>query len=89
MMQPISNEKKQRILELYLCGNDKRLAFISAITGSNPTMVSKIVQEHFDGTLFFERGDCYIMHSSINYINNTELNKINTSVNLLHRLETK
>lgn len=80
MSQPISSVSKQRILELYLCGNDKRINFISAITGNTRFTVSNVVQEYFDNKILFERGDYQILHSDINYINNTDFNKISNKL---------
>lgn len=80
MGQKTSSINKQRILELYLCGNDKRINFISAITGNTPFTVSNVVQDFFDKKIVFERGDYQILHSGINYINNTEFNKISNKL---------
>lgn len=71
----LSDIQKQRILELYLCGNDKRLAFIGSIIGCCSSAVSKVIQDYFDKKIPFYRGDFQILHSDINYINNTDLNK--------------
>lgn len=61
-------EKKQQILQLYLCSNDRRLKCISDITNSSDGSVSKIIQEYFDGTIEFET-DYFVYHSSLNNIN--------------------
>lgn len=66
-MQPISIEKKQRILELYLCGNDVRITFIAETVKSSPYMVSSVIQDYFDRKIQFTRGNFKIIHSSINY----------------------
>jgi len=44
----ISNQKKQRIIELYFNGNDKRLLTIAKEVKSNPNMVSNVIQEQFN-----------------------------------------
>lgn len=66
MANLISETKKQQILELYLCSNDRRLKVISEITNSSDNSVSAIIQEYFDNNLDFERGNYKILHSKIN-----------------------
>ena len=62
----ITKEKKQRILEFWICGNDKRLWVIAQLTRTNPVTVSRIVQYYYDGEIKFERGEFKILHSKIN-----------------------
>ena len=62
----ISENKKQQILELYFCSNDRRFKVISEIVGSNQMTVSRVIQEYFDRKLEFQRGNYRVLHSSIN-----------------------
>ncbi len=62
----ISQNKKQQILELYFCSNDRRFKVISEIVGSNQMTVSRVIQEYFDRKLEFQRGNYRVLHSSIN-----------------------
>jgi hypothetical protein len=65
----ISDNKKQLILELYFCSNDRRFKVIAEIVGSNQITVSNIIQEYFDKKIEFERGNYRVLHSSINNFN--------------------
>lgn len=66
-MRPFTtNKKKQQVIELFLCSDDRRLKTIASTLQSSPNTVSNIIQEYFDGAIEFERGNYKILHSSIN-----------------------
>lgn len=58
--------KKQQILELYFCSDDKRLKVISEISNSSDNYVSNTVQDYIDKKLILERGNYKVYHSKIN-----------------------
>lgn len=62
----LNPENKQRIIELYLCSNDRRLKVIAETIGCSSVSVSSVLQEYYDGLIEFERGNYKILHSSIN-----------------------
>ena len=62
----MNEETKQRILELYLCGNDNRIRIIADICGCSCEMTNKVIQDYFDKKIEFTRGNFNILHSSIN-----------------------
>jgi hypothetical protein len=65
-MSVVTELKKQQILELYFCSDDRRLRVISEITHSSDNYVSNTVQDYFNKELVFERGNYKIYHSKIN-----------------------
>lgn len=66
MSNVISEIQKQRILELFLCSDDRRLWVIGKTLGVSESYVSKVVQDYFDKKINFDRGNFTILHSSIN-----------------------
>ena len=66
MSNELSENKKQRILELFFCSDDRRLKVISEIVGVSDSTVSKVIQDFYDKKIQFDRGNFLIYHSSIN-----------------------
>ncbi len=66
MTQPLNTEKKQRIIELYLCSDDRRVFVIAEIVSVSKKEVVETIQQYYDGLIEFERGNYKILHSSIN-----------------------
>jgi len=62
----LSEVQKQRIIELFLCSDDRRLKTISSIVGVSEMTVSNVVQDFYDGKITFERGNFKIYNSEIN-----------------------
>ncbi|WP_395073793.1 hypothetical protein [Flavobacterium sp.] len=53
-MKPFTtNKKKQQVIELFLCSDDRRLKTIATTLKSSPNTVSNIIQEYFDGSIEF------------------------------------
>ena len=62
----ISDETKQRIIELFICSDDRRLWVIAEITNVTVPSVSTVIQQYYDGIIQFNRGNFKVLHSSIN-----------------------
>jgi DNA-directed RNA polymerase specialized sigma subunit len=62
--------RNQRIIELFICGNDRRQKIIASTIGVSEMTVSNTIQSYFEGKITFDRGECLILHSAINYIEN-------------------
>ena len=63
----ISDEMRQRILELYLCGDDRRNSFIAIVLEVELFEVGRVIQDYLDKKIIFTRGNFLIFHSDINY----------------------
>lgn len=66
MPSEISENKEQRVLELFFCSDDRRLKVIGQIVGISDQSVSKIIQDFYDKKIHFDRGNFLYYHSSIN-----------------------
>jgi len=66
MVISLNTENKQRIIELYLCSNDRRIFVIAECTGTTNEEVTEIIQQFYEGKITFLRGNYKILHSSIN-----------------------
>ena len=66
MSIPLNTENKQRIIELYLCSNDRRVFVIAQCTNTTNDEVIETIQQFYEGKIPFERGNYKILHSSIN-----------------------
>lgn len=62
----ITEETQQRIIELFICSDYRRLWVIAEITNVSVPDVSKIIQKYYDGIIEFKRGNFKLLHSSIN-----------------------
>lgn len=67
MKVELSNEDKQRICELFDCSDDKRPYFISYVLDIDLLLVERTIQEFTDKKIIYERGNFYVLNSSINY----------------------
>lgn len=78
MSNELSPMQKQRILELFLCSDDRRLEIISKTLAISEHDVSSVIQDHNDKKIRFERGNFLVFHSSINeFIEDYESERIN------------
>jgi hypothetical protein len=66
MSEVIIENKKQAILELFFCSDDRRLWVIAEITKTSLNTVSRTIQDFYDHKLKFERGNFLIYHSELN-----------------------
>jgi len=66
MSNELSPTQKQRILELVLCSDDRRMTVICKTLNVSETDVSITIQEHNSKKIVFERGNFLVFHSSIN-----------------------
>jgi DNA-directed RNA polymerase specialized sigma subunit len=66
MLNEISRNQEQRVLELFFCSDDRRLKVIGQIVGTSDQTVSRIIQDFYDKKIQFDRGNFLYFHSSIN-----------------------
>jgi DNA-directed RNA polymerase specialized sigma subunit len=66
MLNELSENQKQTILELFFCSDDRRLWVIAEIMGVSDIKVSRIIEDFYDKKLKFERGNFLIYHSELN-----------------------
>lgn len=66
MSNELSPMQQQRILELFLCSDDRRIEVISKTLAVSDHDVSSVIQDHFDRKIKFERGNFLVFHSEIN-----------------------
>jgi len=62
----LTEVQKQRIIELFLCSDDRRLKTIAVLVGVSEMTVSNVVHDFYDGKITFERGNFKIYNSIIN-----------------------
>jgi len=66
MSNEILENRKQAILELFFCSDDRRLWVIAEITKTSLNTVSKVIQDFYDHKQNFNRGNFLIYHSGMN-----------------------
>lgn len=66
MLNELSDNKKQMILELFFCSDDRRMWVIAEITKTSLNTVSRTIQDFYDHKQNFDRGNYLIYHSSLN-----------------------
>jgi DNA-directed RNA polymerase specialized sigma subunit len=60
--------REQEILELYFCGDDRRMKTIASIIGMTEMTVSRVIDRYFKGLIYFQIPETLIFHSKLNEI---------------------
>jgi len=66
MLNELSENKKQMILELFFCSDDRRMWVIAELVGTSLNTVSRTIQDFYDKKIAFKRGNFLIYHSELN-----------------------
>jgi DNA-directed RNA polymerase specialized sigma subunit len=66
MSNEMLENRKQTILELFFCSDDRRFWVIAEITKTSLNTVSRVIQDFYDHKQNFDRGNFLIYHSELN-----------------------